>query len=107
MTKYLQLEDTPEILLRPEHMEDMTNMINNKLLSYPNWKIVMVLNCVFERVTDVEHQEPIEYFLRSDVHQINSFVPISEVLEDCIDEILYRVEDLRLSNSGMKLKIHL
>ena len=100
MTKCLQLEDTPEILLRPEYMDDITAMIHKQIRSYPNWKIVIVLNCIFEKTISMDGTEPVSYFLRSDTHQVNQFISVPEVFEDCIDEILFRIEDLRLSNSG-------
>ena len=84
-------------------MDDITAMINSKLLVFPTWKIVIVLNCIFQKTIDVDGNEPVSYFLRSDTHQVNQFVPVAEVIEDCIDEILFRIEDLRLSNSGNKI----
>lgn len=100
MTKTLQLEDTPEILLREEYMDDMTAMINKQIESYPNWKIVIGLNCIFEKTISIDGTEPVNYFMRSDTHTVNRFVSIPEVIGDCVDEILFRIEDLRLSNSG-------
>ena len=87
-------------------MREFEALINGKLNEHPNWKIAIVskksiclitlqfaccfyacfqiLNCVFQKVIDVNSTEPVTYFLRSKTYQVNQFVSISEVVENCV-----------------------
>ena len=93
--------DTPEILMRDEYVEDITNVINVQLQKHPHLKIALVANCLFDKVNNFEQNELVHWHLRSDFYKVTAgFGSIEEIVLDCVSQIVYRVEDLRLTGSG-------